>query len=322
MMVCCFCWVMLRRLAFALFLVLAGSLFASAGVAGAAQPTALCSEAKAECSESGLYADGAKLSAVSTNLVIETSLGKLACESSKLEGSTIADYGYSLPIEVSSLAFTNCKLGTLSCTMTASDLPYTGWMEKGSGGGTFDLVEGGSGSPTVNAKCSTLSCSFAGEPSLTVTTSGTSSLVATKVPLVGSGGGACPAEAFLSGVFVLHGAGGANVLPVELTTPPVTLTPANPPVKPPLVIVQGAPQAITVKSERPYVESVLVNGPVGPFNQMTTCGANIAGFGSCVDTLSVIPGTAKGKPGMLKVTVDKAVEPGDPRTTAYRLKVG
>src|SRR6201992_4257469 len=99
MMVCCLGWAMAARLAFALFLVLAGSLLATAGVAGAAWPTALCSEAKAECSEAALYADGAKLSAVSTNLVIETALGTVACESVKLEGPTIADYGYSLPIE-------------------------------------------------------------------------------------------------------------------------------------------------------------------------------------------------------------------------------
>src|ERR1700743_882778 len=229
MLVCCLGWAMRARLAFALLLALAGSLLATAVVAGAAEPTALCSEAKAECSESALYADGAKLSAVSTNLVIESSLGKLACESSKLEGATIADYGYSLAIEVSSLAFSGCKLESLSCTMSSANLPYTGWMEKGSGGGTFDLVEGGGGSPTLNAKCSTLSCSFAAEPSLTVTTSETSSLVAPKVPLVGSGGGACPVKASLSAVFVLHGAGGANALPVELVTPPVKLTPGHPP---------------------------------------------------------------------------------------------
>lgn len=304
---------------------LLGALLIQPGVASAIEPTAICSKVQSECSEENLYPVATKLTGTSTNLNITTeSLGTLKCESSKVEGATTADYGYSLPVEVSALSFTGCKISSLTCTVKALNTPYTGWLEKTGGEGSFEVVEETGSGVALEINCGVVTCTYATEPAFSFNPSSALQLAASGVLL--EEGGAC-GEAELSGSYAVKTGGGANVFAVENATPPVKLLPKTPPARPPLKIGLGKTEEITIKSERPYNLLILVNGPAGNFElkppPASNCGAPPAvlnAFASCKDTVGPIAGAAKGDKGRLNVTVERpGFIPPAVQNVAYRL---
>ena len=166
--------------------------------------TELCTEISEACKEEGILGEGATVVAKlksSTQAVFVTSAGKVSCEQSAIEGETTAEEQVPLPIAVSAMSFSTCKLGETKCTLKPLNLPYSASLYAGEGGdGTLYINEEAeeSGLPGQEIACGgSLNCSYstfeielgldAGEPT---------TLAAKEIELEGEGK-AC-AEALLS----------------------------------------------------------------------------------------------------------------------------
>jgi hypothetical protein len=81
-----------------------------------------------------------------TNAVLLSSVGNVTCKKSEVKGKITGNTGESVLGEITSVTFTECKLGSTACTVTTENVPYTAHLllaiEKVTepadlGGGTF-----------------------------------------------------------------------------------------------------------------------------------------------------------------------------------------
>jgi len=154
-------------------------------------PVRLCDTVT--CSE-GAYPSGTALSAAlekGTRAKLLTSAGTLKCESSMISGKTTAEFGESLPLKITELAFGECELeGKEACTATTESLPTAYLEASGEGNGTLSLTGG-----EVNFKCGFfIRCTFV-IPSLLFEGGSPASFGVAEAVLSGSKGLICPESA-------------------------------------------------------------------------------------------------------------------------------
>lgn len=176
---------------------------------GTSTATVLCSETVEACEEKSVLAGGtaikAELKGGTATLV--TSAGKVSCEQATLAGKTTASDESPLPLEVSTMSFGVCKLGSEKCTLTAINASYAGSLFAGkAGSGTLYVDEATETEKEEKAPGQKVSCGKAlnctydtSEFALQLTAGKPSTLTATEAPLAGEGE-ACK-EARLSVVY-------------------------------------------------------------------------------------------------------------------------
>lgn len=179
-----------------------------------ASATLLCDTSS--CEPTGIYPDNTALSAslqAETQSELITSLGKVACKSSAINGSTAAETGEPLPFEITALTFSECKLGKTSCTVTTTTLPTEPSLEAtGEGSGTFSMAGG-----QMQVTCGFLiNCLFA-MPTLQLKGGNPASLSATEVTVLYTEGEKfiCPDTSKLTVTYTLSKPAPAYLVPGE-----------------------------------------------------------------------------------------------------------
>ena len=167
--------------------------------AGTASATKLCKTAAEAGACASSYASGTKISASSTEALLKTNLGTVICKKSAVSGkTTTAGGGAGVPVAgtVETLTFSECKLGSTSCTATAVHLTYTASVAWTSGNnGTFTVGKGTGGAPGAHVVCGSLiDCTFTGEGIQLDVDGGAPALVLAKEEVLAkeSGGFFCP----------------------------------------------------------------------------------------------------------------------------------
>jgi hypothetical protein len=169
--------------------------------AGTASATRLCKTAAGAGTCGSIYGAGTKISASSTEATLVTSLGTVVCKKSTVGGkTTTAGGGAGVPVAgtVESLTFSECKLGSTSCTATAVHLNYTATVAWTSGNnGTFTVGKGTGGAPGAHVVCgSFIDCTFTGEGIQLDVDGGEPALVLAKEEVLAkeAGGFFCPSS--------------------------------------------------------------------------------------------------------------------------------
>ena len=171
--------------------------------------TALCEQEPVEDQCGPAYEKETTFSAISTNAVVETSIGNVTCKEAQLKGSLSeapTEAEKALASQITDFSFTSCALGESKCTTKTLNAPYAGsfaWTEGADG--TLAINNGGGGSPSVSFECGFfVKCTLSAEPVLAMTggEAKEASLAANKLSLKASGI-LCPKEAFLTVTYVL-----------------------------------------------------------------------------------------------------------------------
>jgi hypothetical protein len=188
---------MIKMLGLAGIAAIAAMAFLGAGTASA---TTLCKTSAGAGKCGSVYGVGTKISASSTEATLVTSLGTVVCKKSTVSGKTTSAGGAGLPVNgsVEALTFSECKLGSTSCTVSAVHLNYTASVAWTSGdNGTFTVGKGTGGAPGAHVVCGAfIDCTFTGEGIQLDVDGGSPALVLAKAePLAReSGGFLCPSS--------------------------------------------------------------------------------------------------------------------------------
>lgn len=197
-----------------------------------AYSTVLCKEYQQApyCKASDRYPKNTAISASSSSVVAETTIGNMTCGESTITGKTSAESGEPLPVSITAWTLGNCnfvgKSGSKTCTVTANEsAPYSGSLNRTSvNNGTLNIGSGGSGNPGWTVKCGFyISCTYTIEPGFTYNgLGGSAAMSATKVPLA-KGSGVCPESATLTGTYTVSSPQPARLaVPKEAPTEPAT----------------------------------------------------------------------------------------------------
>jgi hypothetical protein len=186
---------------FVTMIVLAGVVALSATPERAAA-LELCATAEKECAEENVYEEGTLLVAKTSDALIESSIGAIACSSTG-EFETAAEAGQPLPGYITKLSFSGCMLGKTECTVSEVDHVYYGLLtETKENGGSLTISDGGAGAPGGLVECGALSCKLsAKELVLTATGGKPASLEVSKAGFGVEGGFLCPESASLTAAY-------------------------------------------------------------------------------------------------------------------------
>jgi|GEM_PF-2107297 len=173
--------------------------------ASAAPATVLCKEPEESCKRVNTY-PAHVLHSQATNTVITTSLGKITCTASHLEGETTKEEAEPLPGEVTGLSFEGCKLGEGACTLASIHLPYAAsikWTKEDDG--TVIVSNGGHGLPAVKTECAGgINCTYTAEKTELSGKGGNPGEIVANQELKREAGFLCPATAKWSANYVVE----------------------------------------------------------------------------------------------------------------------
>jgi len=179
-----------------LALVAALAVMAMAGAASASAAATLCSTNTSPCTGT-VYGSGTKISSQlksGTVATLTTSIGNVVCKKSSVGGATTNTTGHG---EISTLSFTECSLGTTSCTVKAVNLNYTAEsFASGGGNGTLTISpKAGLGSPGASVECgSFINCTFTSSDLVLDVTGGNPATIIAKEEELTRTGGLCPSS--------------------------------------------------------------------------------------------------------------------------------
>jgi hypothetical protein len=136
--------------------------------AGTASATRLCKTSAGSGTCASTYASGTSISASSSEWILKTSLGSVKCKKATLNAKTTSaggGAGVAVAATIEGQTFTECKLGSTNCTVTAVHLNYTAAFAWTSGNnGSFIVGTGTGGEPGVYVVCgSIIDCTFVNE---------------------------------------------------------------------------------------------------------------------------------------------------------------
>jgi hypothetical protein len=177
-----------------LALVAALAVMALAGAASASAKSILCSTNTNPCTGTK-YGTGTKLTSnlkSGTVATLTTSIGNVVCKKSTVSGVTTNGEGTG---EITGLTFTECSLGSTSCTVSAVNLKYSATAITGTGGnGTLTVTPGsGIGNPGASVVCgSFINCTFSSSDISLGVTGGNPAIISANGVVLNRSGGICP----------------------------------------------------------------------------------------------------------------------------------
>jgi len=174
------------------------ALMATVGAASASAGATLCSTNTSPCTGTQ-YGSGTKVTgqlAAGFDATLTTSIGNVTCLKSTVGGvlNNVEGHG-----EITSLTFTECKLGTTSCTVSAVNLPYTATaistaatLGQGNGDLTISAKAGG-GTPGASVVCgSFINCTFSNGDIILKVIGGNPAILHAESVELSRSGGICP----------------------------------------------------------------------------------------------------------------------------------